>query len=225
MKQYNYIFFDFDGTLVNTVEGTRRAAEYALKYFGIIEPYMDLGKIFCGPPLKQSFEKFGLHDDQVNKAIELYRKYQSENTIEINTLYKGIDELLKKLKELNKTLVIVTAKYEETTIKILKRLGIYQYFDFVYGSTGSNQNKSDLLKEASNKVEGIKIEECIMIGDRSSDIIAGKYNNMDTIGVLYGMDDKYTLKDDEATFLAESPYEIFNIVVNDEKNFTKNMNL
>jgi phosphoglycolate phosphatase len=123
MKKYNYIFFDFDGTLVNTVEGTRKSAEYALAHFEIIETKKDLGKIFCGPPLKQSFEKFGLHDEQVNKAIELYRKYQSENTIEINMLYKGIDNLLKNLKQLNKTLVVVTAKYEETAIKIFKTFG------------------------------------------------------------------------------------------------------
>jgi HAD superfamily hydrolase (TIGR01549 family) len=73
-------------------------------------------------------------------------------------------------------------------------LDIYKYFDFVYGTTRSNQNKADLLKKACNKIEGIKTEECIMIGDRSSDIIAGKASNMDTIGVLYGIDDYHTLK-------------------------------
>ena len=37
MKQYNIIFFDFDGTIVNTINGTRESALYALKYFGIDE--------------------------------------------------------------------------------------------------------------------------------------------------------------------------------------------
>lgn len=216
MKQYNFIFFDFDGTLVNTVEGTRKSAEYSLKHFGIVETKKDLGKIFCGPPLKQSFKEFGLNDEQINKAIELYRKYQSENTIEINKLYNGINELLNNLKELNKTLVVVTAKYEETAIRILKYLGIYEYFDFVYGSTGSNQNKVQLLESACNKIEGIKKEECIMVGDRSSDIIAGKSNKMDTIGVLYGMDNKQTLEETQATFLVDTPYEIYDIVVNNK---------
>lgn len=216
MSKYNFIFFDFDGTLVNTVEGTKQSAEYALKHFGIIETKKDLGKLFCGPPLKQSFEKFGLKEEQINEAIKLYRKYQLENTIEINMLYNGIDELLNNLKKLNKILVVVTTKYEETAIKILKHLGIYEYFDFVYGTIGINQNKVDLLKKICNKIEGIKPEECIMIGDRSSDIIAGKLNNMDTIGVLYGMDSKYTLNEAEATFLVENPYEIFNILVNYE---------
>lgn len=214
MKQYKYIFFDFDGTLVNTIEGTRKSAEFALKHFGIIEKEKDLGKIFCGPPLNQSFKRFGLKDEQIDEAIKLYRKYQSEKTIEINELYEGIDKLLIDLKKLDKKLIVVTAKYEETTIKILKHLGIYDYFDFVCGSKGKNQNKVLLLQRACNNIEGIKKEECIMVGDRSSDIIAGKLNNMDTIGILYGMDNKQILQDAEATFFAKNPYEIFNIIVN-----------
>ncbi len=37
MKQYNYIFWDFDGTLVNTIRGTREAATYALNNLNTIE--------------------------------------------------------------------------------------------------------------------------------------------------------------------------------------------
>lgn len=33
--EYKYIFFDFDGTLVNTVEGTAASAKYALDQFSI----------------------------------------------------------------------------------------------------------------------------------------------------------------------------------------------
>ena len=62
------------------------------------------------------------------------------------------------------------------------------------------------------KTKNAKTEECIMIGDRSSDIMAGKNNDIDTIGVLYGMDSKETLKKAEATFLVESPLEILNII-------------
>lgn len=58
MKHYNYIFWDFDGTLVNTINGTRESAIYALSKFGIEENNQDFGKIFCGPPLKESFEEY-----------------------------------------------------------------------------------------------------------------------------------------------------------------------
>lgn len=214
MKHYNYIFWDFDGTLVNTINGTRESAIYALSKFGIEENNQDLGKIFCGPPLKESFKKFGICDEQINKAISFYRKYQSENTIEMNEVYSGIDEVLKELKEKGKVLVIVTAKYQETTIKILKHLKIYEYFDFVYGVTEESKRttKKEILSYALNNMKNIENKECIMIGDRSSNIIAGKVNNIDTIGVLYGMDSKEILKEAGATFLVNKPLEIVDII-------------
>ena len=51
-----------------------------------------------------------------------------------------------------------------------------------------------------------------MIGDRPSDIKAGILNNMDTIGVLYGMDTKENLSDAGATYLINTPKEIIEIV-------------
>lgn len=211
MRQYNFIFWDFDGTLVNTIDGTRKSAEYALKQFGIEETNEDLGKIFCGPPLKESFNKFGIHDKQMDKAIMFYRKYQSENTIEINQVYDGIIEVLKNLKEKNKVMIVVTAKYQKTAIKILKYLGIYECFEFVYGVTDEKRNvtKTEILSFA---LKNMKLEECIMIGDRSSDITAGKVNNIDTIGVLYGMDNKEKLQEAGATFLVSNPLEIVDII-------------
>lgn len=214
MKRYKYIFWDFDGTLVNTVEGTRKSAIYALSQFGIEEYNQDLGKIFCGPPLKESFKKFGICDEQIDKAISFYRKYQSENTIEMNEVYSGINEVLKELKEKGKVLIIVTAKYQATTIKILKYLKIYEYFDFIYGVTEESKRttKKEILSYALKNFKNIETKECIMIGDRSSDILAGKNNNMDTIGVLYGMDSKEMLKKAGAIFFVNKPLEILKII-------------
>lgn len=214
MKQYNFIFWDFDGTLVNTIEGTRKSAVYALKHFGIEEDNKDLGKIFCGPPLKESFKKFGLQDEQIDKAIMFYRKYQAENTIETNKVYRGVVEVLKELKERNKTLIVLTLKFQETAIKILKYTEIYKYFDFVYGVTEESPKatKTEMLANVLEKIENVKTEECIMIGDRSSDVIAGKVNHVDTIGVTYGIDREEHLKKAKPTFLAENPWKILDII-------------
>lgn len=214
MKQYNFIFWDFDGTLVNTIEGTRKSAVYALKHFGIEEDNKDLGKIFCGPPLKESFKRFGLQDEQIDKAIMLYRKYQAENTIETNKVYRGVVEVLKELKERNKTLIVLTLKFQETAIKILKYTEIYKYFDFVYGVTEESPKatKTEMLANVLEKIENVKTEECIMIGDRSSDVIAGKVNHVDTIGVTYGIDGEEHLKKAKPTFLTENPWKILDII-------------
>lgn len=209
---YEYIFFDFDGTLVNTVEGTAKSAQYALNQLSINTDNIDnLGRIFCGPPLKESFSKFLTDENDIKRAIELYKKYQAENTIELSKIYNGIKELLERLKEKGKSLNVVTLKSKETTIKILEFLGIYQYFDNIIGMCNEfpNQNKKEMLKYVTQKIDTNK---AIMIGDRKSDIEAGNYCKIDTIAVLYGMDSFEILSTVNPTFFAKDANEIYKVI-------------
>lgn len=215
MKKYEYIFWDFDGTLVDTRIGTRESALYALKQFNkIVEKTESLENIFCGPPLKESFEKFNLNAEEIEDAIRFYRKYQCENTIELSELFDGIKEVLESLKSMNKKLIIVTAKVESTVIKILKYLNIYKYFDLVVGASedSSRTKKTEILSYAIDRFRNIDISKSIMIGDRASDIKAGRSKNMDTIGVLYGMDNSDILIDAGATYTVEKANEIIDII-------------
>lgn len=210
--EYKYIFFDFDGTLVNTVEGTAASAKYALEQFSInTDNIENLGKIFCGPPLRESFSKFELSEDDIKSAITVYKKYQAENTIELSKIYDGIKDLLENLKNLGKSLNVVTLKSKETTINILKYLDIYKYFDNVIGMCDEfpNQNKKEMLKYVTDRIDSNK---AIMIGDRKSDIEAGNYCKIDTLAVLYGMDSYDTLSTANPTFFADSSNEIFEII-------------
>lgn len=210
--EYKYIFFDFDGTLVNTVEGTAASAKYALEQFSInTDNIENLGKIFCGPPLRESFSKFELSEDDIKSAITVYKKYQAENTIELSKIYDGIKDLLENLKNLGKSLNVVTLKSKETTINILKYLDIYKYFDNVIGMCDEfpNQNKKEMLKYVTDRIDS---DKAIMIGDRKSDIEAGNYCKIDTLAVLYGMDSYDTLSIANPTFFADSSNEIFEII-------------
>lgn len=216
MKEYKYIFFDFDGTLVNTRKGTKESALFALKHFDKkIENPENIENIFSGPPLKDSFEKFGLNGDEINIAIKLYRKFQSENTIESSELFDGISETLETLKKSNKKLIIVTAKLEKTAIEILEYLDIHKYFDLVVGAAAdsSRSRKVEIMSHAISNIKDIDITKSIMIGDRESDIQAGKICNMDTVGVLYGIDNRTVLENAGATYIVRNSEELLNIIL------------
>lgn len=210
--KYENIFFDFDGTLVNTIDGTAESAKYALSIFNIAtDEIVDIGRIFCGPPLHDSFSKFLTNEEDIQAAISSYKKYQGENTIELSKIYEGVTELLSKLKENGAKLSVVTIKNRDTVIKILKYLNIYKYFDEIIGMCDEfpRQDKKEMLKFITKDVN---ISKSIMIGDRKSDIIAGQCCNTDTIAVLYGMDNYETLSKTRPTYYAEKPLDILNIV-------------
>ena len=73
MKHYKYIFWDLDGTLLDTYEGVSNCVRYALDYYGIhIEDRETLRK-FIGPPLRESFPKLAhLPQEYVEEAIVRY---------------------------------------------------------------------------------------------------------------------------------------------------------
>lgn len=215
MKEYRYIFFDFDGTLVDTTNGTKDSALYALNYFGIdASKEEDLGRKFSGIILKDKFKEYGLNDEQSDKAVQLYRNYQSNNTITCNEMYPKIEYILETLKNKDKKLIIVTGKLEETTKKILEYLDILKYFNLVVGATNDNSRvtKKEVMSYAINHFKDIDFSKAIMIGDRPTDVQAGIDNNMDTIGVLYGMGTKESFESYNVTYFINQAIEILDII-------------
>lgn len=215
MNNYEYVFFDFDGTLVDTTNGTKLSALYALKQFNIDESNdEEIGRKFSGIILKDKFQEYGLNEEEALKAVDFYRDYQSKNTITCNEMYDGIKEVLIELKNKGKKLIIVTGKLEETSKRILEYMNILKYFDLVVGATNDSSRikKDDIMKYAIKSFKDIDFTKCIMIGDRPSDVKAGIQNNMDTIGVLYGMGDKKSFDNLNVTYFINTPLEILNIV-------------
>ena len=171
-KRYQHILFDLDGTLTDPMIGITSSVKYALSYFNIeVEDLRSLCP-FIGPPLKTSFKDFyQFTDEQADVAIAKYREYFSKQGIFENTLYQGIDELLRLLTENEMKIYLATSKPQPFAQQILEYFHLESYFTFVGGSTF----------------------DVVMIGDRKYDIKGAKANNIDSIGVLYGYGDEEEL--------------------------------
>ena len=65
------ILFDLDGTLTDSGEGIMKSAVYALAHYGIDAPSEAELRTFVGPPLTESFARFGVPKDQLEKAVEI----------------------------------------------------------------------------------------------------------------------------------------------------------
>ncbi len=197
MNTKKYILFDLDGTLTDPKEGITKSVAYALKYYGI--PVEDLDTLckFIGPPLTDSFENYyGFDKEQAIEAVEKYREYFKPYGVYENKVYDGVDNLLCRLKESGKVIVLATSKPTVFAKVILEHFGLMKYFDIVVGSEldGSRVTKGDVvayaLEQLSAKVakDGMVFDksEAVMVGDREHDIIGAKQNGLESIGVLYG---------------------------------------
>lgn len=204
-KKYKYVLFDLDGTLTDPFEGITNSVAYSLNFYGItVEDRRQLS-CFIGPPLYESFEKYyGFSSETAVEAVEKYREYYRDRGIFENRLYDGAEKLLAHLKEQGCIIALATSKPEVFALRILEHFGILKYFDVVTGSLldGSRVKKGEVVAEALKRLNFPQKDYCIMIGDRSHDIIGAKENRIDSLGVLFGYGDKEELYHAGADYIA-----------------------
>ena len=211
MGRYQYYLFDLDGTLTDSGEGIMNSIRYALDKFGITEYDEAVLRKFIGPPLAECFQKyFDLSQEEARTGIDYYREYYTAGGMFENAVYDGVKELLEGLKAQGKTLLVATSKPELFAKQILEHFELAQYFDCIAGASmdETRVRKDEVIAYALQQYQGVELEDAVMIGDRSHDIMGGKANGMDTIGVLYGFGSREELEEAGADWIAERPEEI-----------------
>lgn len=180
------ILFDLDGTLTDSGEGIMNCAVYALSHYGIEAPSEAELRTFVGPPLSESFARFGVPQDQLAKAVEIYRsRYIPIGRFE-NHPYPGIRELLEKLKADGHRLYVATSKPEWMSVEILEHFDLAKYFEMICGAS------TDFSRNTKEAVIAHLLEECgaqenaVMVGDTAYDVIGAKEHGIPTIGVDWG---------------------------------------
>ena len=198
MKQKFTILFDLDGTLVDTAPDLMRAHNHVMKKYGYPTKSTDgqgagamLGRSIWG----QAKKEFGkVQDEKIKKEmVEEFVDYYGKNIINESTLIKGVKEFLIWSKEKNISMAVCTNKQEHLAIDLLKKIGIYSYFEYVAGSNTFDYCKPD-PRHLTNVVEilGGEINKCIMIGDSETDAIAGKNAYIPVILLEDGYTEKNT---------------------------------
>ena len=180
------ILFDLDGTLTDSGEGIINCAALALEHFGLPVPSQEEMRVFVGPPLSETFQKFGVPADKVDEAIAVYRsRYIPIGKFE-NTPYPGIRELLETLQQHGHRLYVATSKPEGMSIDILKHFDLARYFTRICGAA------MDMSRNSKEAVIAYLLTECgekadmIMVGDTTFDVIGAKAHGIPCIGVSWG---------------------------------------
>lgn len=214
--KYEYILFDLDGTLTDSAIGITNSVIYALKKYDIkVDNRNELNK-FVGPPLSDSFESYyGFSQKEAKTAVEYYREYYREKGMFENSVYDGIEYLLKTLKYNNKTLVVATSKPQVFAQQILEKFNIARYFAYIAGSNldGTRVKKDEVIQYALESCNITNLPKIIMIGDREHDINGAKKVGIDSIGVLYGYGDRDELEKAGADFIVNTISDIEKMLI------------
>ena len=180
------IFFDLDGTLTDSGEGIINCATLALEHFGLPVPSREEMRVFVGPPLDQTFIKFGVPAEKAQEAIEVFRgRYRTVGKFE-KFPNPGIREALQTLKAQGHRLFVATSKPEVLANEVLAHFDLTGFFEQIAGATldGSRSHKADVITYLLQLVG--ETGETIMVGDTEFDVTGAAEHGIPTIGVSWG---------------------------------------
>mgnify|MGYP001476692068 FL=1 len=186
MKQKFTILFDLDGTLVDTAPDLMHAHNHVMKKFGYPTKSTEeirnlvgkgagamIGRSIWGQA-KKEFSK--VNDEKIKKEmVREFVDFYGKNIIKESTLIDGVKEFLKWCKEQNISMAVCTNKQEHLSNDLLKKIGIYNYFEYVAGSDTFDYCKPD-PRHLTSVVEILDgdLKKTIMIGDSETDANAAK---------------------------------------------------
>ena len=205
------LFFDLDGTLTDPREGITRCIQYGLERIGRPFPPQEELVKYIGPPLRWTFPDLLGTDDAplVDAAIRHYRRRYADVGLFENELYGGIPELLSDLHDDGFALYVVTSKPTIYAARIVSHFGLDPYFVATFGPelNGRFDDKTELVAHILSERK-LDPARTLMIGDRASDIAAGKANGTRTLAVTYGFGSSEELTAGGPDAICHHPFEI-----------------
>ena len=186
MSQQYTILFDLDGTLVDTAPDLMRAHNHVMKKFGYptksTEEIRNLVGQGAGAMLGRSIwgqakKEFGkVQDKNVKEAmVRDFVDFYGKNIVNESTLINGVKDFLIWAKEKNISMGVCTNKQEHLAIDLLKKIGIYDFFEYVAGHNTFDYCKPD-PRHLTSVIEILNgdIKKSLMIGDSETDANAAK---------------------------------------------------
>lgn len=206
------VIFDCDGTIVDTFI---LIEQVVIKTFEEILPEYNMTKeeahTFFGPFLNDSFARYFDKQEDIDHAVEVYRRLCEELLPEYITTYDGIKEMLVSLKEKGYILTMVSNKISKVIYDGFNVCNINDYFEFVVGA--------EKLKKAKPDPDGIyqvmkhyDVENTVLIGDTFIDMETAKNANIHFIGVTWCQVTKSQFKAKGAKYVVSHPSKIEGIL-------------
>lgn len=206
------IFFDLDGTLTDSGEGIINSVCLALNHYNIPIPSREALRVFVGPPLHETFQKFGVPADKTDEAVEVFRSRYTTVGIFENSPYPGIRELLETLTAHGHRLFVATSKPENMAIQVLEHFDLAHYFEMICGATldRSRIEKSDVIAYLLDQADAV--DNTVMVGDTAFDVLGAASHGIPTIGVSWGYGTVADMQSAGAAAIAHTPQALLKLL-------------
>jgi len=166
------IFFDLDGTLVDSLPGIEFSVREAFRACKLPEPKESLREII-GPPIRSILSRAGkvVEESRLDALERAFRASYDSEGWQMAVCFPNANDVLRTMHDRGHRLFVVSNKPRHISLQILKRECFYDYFEAIVTRDsrwphyqGKPEMIADLLAE-----RGIARENCLMVGDTIED--------------------------------------------------------
>ena len=196
MQNYKLVVFDWDGTLMDSVDRIVFSMQAAAQTVGLIIPSDNAVKQIIGLSLPTALKELfvSISPTQIETMLVQYKYQYSEGNTTPTPLFEHAVNLLTQLRQKNKLLAVATGKGREGLDRVL-HMSETSHFFHTTRCAGEMRSKPDpqMLESILTELE-IEPHEAIMVGDTSHDLKMAQNAGVDSIGVTFGVHNKQVLE-------------------------------
>lgn len=213
---YKLVIFDLDGTLVNSLADLANACNEALSRFGFPTHELDKYRYFVGDGIPMLINRIlpeeQRSDERINDVKAVFDEIYSKSYDKLTRPYDGMEKLLDDLLAEGIKISVASNKADEFTQKIIRKT-FGDRFSYVSGKKPEFDKKPDpgIVFHIMEKLGAAK-EETVFVGDSSVDMKTAANAGIDSIGCTWGFRTIEELRENKASYIAEKPADIFDIV-------------
>ncbi len=208
--------FDVDGTLSDTDDQYAQRVVDLLPRFLFPNPMQTARRLVMwveapGNALLGFADRIGI-DDEMMAMIDWVQRHR-QHTLKKFLLVPGVDKMLAQMQG-RYPMAVISARDEKSTRRFLEQFDLCKYFEVIVTGLSAPHTKPypDPILLAAQKL-GVGPADCLMIGDTTVDIRAGKAAGAQALGVLCGFGEEAELRQLGADLILRSTSdlpEVFN---------------
>lgn len=186
--RFDLIIFDWDGTLVDSIDWIVHCLKKAAQLHGCNIPEDRAAKDIIGLSIQNAMEKLFLGIDQITqqKLIDCYSQEFFSKQITEDDLFFGVTEMLQQFKQAGYKLAIATGKSHSSLNKAMQGTGLSDFFSITRcADQTASKPHPDMLEEII-KESGIKKTRAVMVGDSVHDMQMAVNAGISSIAVSCG---------------------------------------
>ena len=207
------VFFDLDGTLLDSVQDLADAANTALRAFGLPEHPVHAYKYFVGDGFEMLIQRAAPRDADPELRLRVMQQAREEyrqNWAHTSKPYDGIPEMLKELQNRAIPLAVLSNKPHEFTLLTMRHFFPDIRFARIQGSPPGIRAKPDTALALTMLQElGLEAHKVLFMGDTSVDMVTAVNAGMFPVGVLWGFRTEEELRRHGARLILNKAAELF----------------